>query len=126
MPNLPETRVKRSRTFENIGVDYLGPISVRSNTSTTKRWIALFTCFTTRAVHLKIAEDISAETFMHIVRRFISRRGYPHQIISDNALQFQTVFSNNSGICKGQRIFSKESNSLKEQYASISMEWRII
>uniref|UniRef100_A0A1I7VNI3 Integrase_H2C2 domain-containing protein n=1 Tax=Loa loa TaxID=7209 RepID=A0A1I7VNI3_LOALO len=32
MPNLPDTRVKRSRTFEKVGLDYLGPLSIKSNT----------------------------------------------------------------------------------------------
>ncbi|VDM14950.1 unnamed protein product [Wuchereria bancrofti] len=116
MPSLPETRVRRSRTFENIGVDYLGPVSVISNIGTTKRWIALFTCFTTRAVHLEKAEDLSAETFMHIVRRFVSRRGFPHQIISDNALQFQSVFS----------IITQEYGKVNEFLTKKGIHWKSI
>uniref|UniRef100_A8PEW0 SD27140p, putative n=1 Tax=Brugia malayi TaxID=6279 RepID=A8PEW0_BRUMA len=92
MPSLPETRVKRSRTFEQVGLDYMGPLSVKSNTGLVKRWIALFTCFTTRAVHLEMAENLSAENFSHVLRRFIARRGYPKLILSDNASQFQLVF----------------------------------
>lgn len=71
----------------------------------------MFTCFTTRAVHLEIAEDLSAETFMHIVRRFTSRRGYPHQIISDNALQFQTVFTQE--YAKVNELLAKKGNHWK-------------
>ncbi|VIO99988.1 Uncharacterized protein BM_BM17124 [Brugia malayi] len=92
MPSLPETRVKRSRTFEQVGLDYMGPLSVKSNTGLVKRWIALFTCFTIRAVHLEMAENLSAENFSHVLRRFIARRGYPKLILSDNASQFQLVF----------------------------------
>uniref|UniRef100_A0A1I7VFI4 Integrase catalytic domain-containing protein n=1 Tax=Loa loa TaxID=7209 RepID=A0A1I7VFI4_LOALO len=92
MPSLPESRVMRSRSFEQVGLDYLGPLSIKSPTGVIKRWIALFTCFTTRAVHLELVEDLSAENFSHIMRRFVARRGYPKLILSDNASQFQLVF----------------------------------
>uniref|UniRef100_A0AAF5PPY9 DUF5641 domain-containing protein n=1 Tax=Wuchereria bancrofti TaxID=6293 RepID=A0AAF5PPY9_WUCBA len=92
MPNLPESRVKRSKSFEHVDLDYLGPLSVKTNISVVKRWIALFTCFTTRAVHLEMAEDLSAENFSHVLRRFVIRRGYTKLVLSDNASQFQLVF----------------------------------
>uniref|UniRef100_A0A1I7VCA7 Integrase catalytic domain-containing protein n=1 Tax=Loa loa TaxID=7209 RepID=A0A1I7VCA7_LOALO len=72
-----------------VGLDYLGPHSIKNDTGIVKRWIALFTCFTTRAVHLESIENLSAEMFMHIFRRFVSRRGYPKLVLSDNASQFQ-------------------------------------
>uniref|UniRef100_A0A1I7V6A0 Integrase catalytic domain-containing protein n=1 Tax=Loa loa TaxID=7209 RepID=A0A1I7V6A0_LOALO len=40
-------------------------------------------------MHLELAEDQSAETFLHAIRRFVARRGYPGLILSDNATQFQ-------------------------------------
>uniref|UniRef100_A0A1I7VYG8 Integrase catalytic domain-containing protein n=2 Tax=Loa loa TaxID=7209 RepID=A0A1I7VYG8_LOALO len=93
MPNLPESRVRRSRAFENVGLDYLGPITLKAPYGMIyKRWIALFTCFTTRAVHLELAEDLSGENFSHVLRRFTARRGFPKLILSDNASQFQLVF----------------------------------
>uniref|UniRef100_A0A1I7VEH2 Integrase catalytic domain-containing protein n=1 Tax=Loa loa TaxID=7209 RepID=A0A1I7VEH2_LOALO len=88
MASLPETRVNRSRAFAYVGLDYFGPLSIKGNVP-TKRWIILFTCFTTRAMHLELAEDQSAETFLHAIRRFVARRGYPGLILSDNATQFQ-------------------------------------
>ncbi|VDM93230.1 unnamed protein product [Onchocerca ochengi] len=72
-PNLPQTRVVRSRTFEKVGLDYMGPLSIKSDNRIIKRWIALFTCFTTRAVHLELAENLTAKTFLHILTRFVAR-----------------------------------------------------
>uniref|UniRef100_A0A1I7VRB7 Integrase catalytic domain-containing protein n=3 Tax=Loa loa TaxID=7209 RepID=A0A1I7VRB7_LOALO len=93
MPNLPESRVRRSRAFEKVGLDYLGPITVKAPYGMIyKRWIALFTCFTTRAVHLELVEDLSGENFSHVLRRFTARRGFPKLVLSDNASQFQLIF----------------------------------
>ncbi|VDN02074.1 unnamed protein product, partial [Onchocerca ochengi] len=78
MPNLPETRVKQSRTFERNGLDYLGPLPIKSDNGMVKRWISLFTCFTTRAVHPEVVENLTAESFLHVLRRFVARRGYPN------------------------------------------------
>ncbi|VBB34947.1 unnamed protein product, partial [Acanthocheilonema viteae] len=41
MPNLPETRIKRPRTLENIGFDYLGPVAIKTERGLTKRWITM-------------------------------------------------------------------------------------
>ncbi|VDO72361.1 unnamed protein product, partial [Onchocerca flexuosa] len=52
----------------------------------------LLTCFTTRAVHLELVDDLTAESFLTVLRRFVARWGYPELILSDNASQFQLVF----------------------------------
>lgn len=54
-------------------------------------WVCLFTCLVTRAIHLELLQDMSAEEFLLGFRRFISQRGSPIEIISDNALQFKTA-----------------------------------
>ncbi|KAK6114329.1 Integrase core domain family protein [Brugia pahangi] len=92
MADLPASRTTRSRPFARVGLDYLGPVNIRSDNGLTKRWVALFTCFTTRAVHLEVVETLSAESFLHVFRRFTARRGFPELILSDNAGQFQLIF----------------------------------
>lgn len=56
MADLPVSRVTISPVFSRVGVDYAGPIitkptGIRTRT-TTKSYIALFICLTTKAVHL--------------------------------------------------------------------------
>ena len=60
MGDLPSDQVCRSvRTFTKAGVDYENPLHVRERRRrgrihTTKAWIAVFTCFATKAIHLKL------------------------------------------------------------------------
>ena len=50
-----------------------------------KAYICLFTCTSTRAIHLEIVTDLSTETFLLAFRRFVSRKLLPVVMISDNA-----------------------------------------
>ena len=56
-----------------------------------KTWICLFTCLSIRAIHLEWVLDLSASQFLNCLRRFVSRRGKPDVIFSDNASQFKLV-----------------------------------
>uniref|UniRef100_A0A1I7WGZ8 Integrase catalytic domain-containing protein n=1 Tax=Heterorhabditis bacteriophora TaxID=37862 RepID=A0A1I7WGZ8_HETBA len=50
--------------------------------------ICLFTCLTTRAVHLECIENLSAGTFLRCLQRFVARRGVPNSIRSDQGRNF--------------------------------------
>jgi len=52
-----------------------------------KVWGLLFTCSTTRAVHLEVAMRIDTPEIIMAVDRFIARRGTPSIIYSDNGTQ---------------------------------------
>ena len=55
-----------------------------------KFYICLFTCASTRAVHLELVRDMGVDTFVLAVRRFTSRRGLPVTFMSDNAKTFRS------------------------------------
>ena len=83
MGDVPKERVDiGSKPFSSTGVDYFGPYYVkiskrtRANAATSKRYGVLFTCLTTRAVHLEIAGDMTTDAFILSLRRFTSRRGH--------------------------------------------------
>lgn len=46
-------------------------------------------CFGTKAVHLELVGDLTTSAFLGALRRFVSRRGLPSEIHSDNGLNFK-------------------------------------
>ncbi|XP_038117193.1 uncharacterized protein LOC119769289 [Culex quinquefasciatus] len=90
MAALPVQRITPNlRPFSYVGVDYLGPLDVSVGRRSEKRWVALFTCFVTRAVHLEVAYGLTAQTCLMAIRRFICRRGPPVEFFSDNGTNFR-------------------------------------
>ena len=53
--------------------------------------MCLFTCCVTRAVHIELVTNLSSNNFLDCFRRFVSRRGLPSLIISDNGTTFQSA-----------------------------------
>ncbi|XP_011171251.2 uncharacterized protein LOC105203984 [Solenopsis invicta] len=92
MADLPVQRVTVSRPFTHCGVDYAGPMllkeSRRRNARLHKAYISVFVCFSTKAVHLEIVTDLTSETFLGAFKRFMSRRGRPSCMYSDNGTTF--------------------------------------
>ena len=89
---LPEFRVTEAPPFSKAGVDFAGPLYIKTPNSDAKKvYIALFTCCVSRAVHLELVEDLNASTFVNCLRRFSARRGTPSLIISDNAKTFKAT-----------------------------------
>lgn len=88
-PPLPKDRLLESPPFTVTGVDFTGALTVKShNQVLQKAYICLFTCANTRAIHLEIVPNMTAESFMLALRRFASRRSLPKVIMSDNALAY--------------------------------------
>ena len=75
--------------FSHTAVDYFGPMEVGlTRNRTDRRYGALFTCLTTRAVYLDLAPSLSSEDFLNVFRRFITTNGTPETIHSDNGTNF--------------------------------------
>ncbi|XP_065073041.1 uncharacterized protein LOC135697355 [Ochlerotatus camptorhynchus] len=89
MAPLPEQRLAaKIDPFSNVGIDYFGPLEVTVGRRKEKRWVALFTCLTVRAVHLEVAYCLTTESCKIAIRRFVKRRGSPIEIFSDNGTNF--------------------------------------
>nr|XP_039268783.1 uncharacterized protein LOC120343830 [Styela clava] len=89
MADLPSCRLKSDEpVFSHVGVDLFGHFLVRQGRSDVKRWGCVFSCMTTRAVHIEVVNSLSADSFICALRRFIARRGHCTHIYSDNAGNF--------------------------------------
>ncbi|XP_023819257.1 uncharacterized protein LOC111948793 [Oryzias latipes] len=89
MANLPDSRVTPSEPcLSRVGVDYFGPLLVKRARSELKRYGCLFTCLTTRAIHLLVSNTLDTDSFLNALQRFIARRGEPKEIRSDNGTNF--------------------------------------
>jgi len=84
---LPAERVQPSTPFAVTGLDFSGPLYTKKDQSANS-YILLLTCATTRALHLELSSDVSVDKFLMALDRFVSRRGLPHNIHSDNAATF--------------------------------------
>ena len=91
MADLPEFRISPcTPPFQSTLVDYLGPVSVKlSRNTTTKGYCAVFTCAVTRAVHLTCVQDLTTQAFLQAFERFVSIRGAPSLLVSDNGTCFR-------------------------------------
>ena len=90
-PPLPAFRVKEAPAFTYTGVDYAGPLLIKSinGSGESKVWICLYTCCIVRAIHLEVVPDLTAQSFIRCFKRFSARRGFPTRMISDNGTTFK-------------------------------------
>ena len=89
MADLPKERVDaKEPPFTNVGVDCFGPFLTKSGRKQHKRYGCIFTCLTTRAIHLEVLDTMDTSSFINALQRFISRRGYPKTICSDQGTNF--------------------------------------
>ena len=89
---LPPERVEPNYVFYHTGMDFAGPFIIRKGHTRKpveiKAFLAVFICFCTKAVHLELVSDMTTEAFIAALDRFISRRGLPLHLHSDNGSNF--------------------------------------
>ncbi|XP_053663492.1 uncharacterized protein LOC128712627 [Anopheles marshallii] len=119
MGNIPRQRVAvNQRAFTYTGLDYFGPILVVVGRHSEKRWGALFTCLTTRAVHLELAFALTNASCILAIRRFIARRGSPREILSDRGTNFV-------GAARELNVALKDvdENALMSRFSGPELKW---
>ncbi|CAG4951440.1 unnamed protein product [Parnassius apollo] len=93
MAELRSCRVIQSvKPFTHTGSDFAGPFKVTLTRGrgirSTKAYVCIFVCLTTRAVHIELVGDQSTAGFMGAFKRFLSRRGPVSKLYSDNGTNY--------------------------------------
>ena len=90
MSDLPWFRITPGGApFENMSVDYFGPFNIKfGKRQQTKAYGVIFTCLTTRAIHLELATSLNTDSYLLAFRQFISVYGQPKFVRSDNGKNF--------------------------------------
>ena len=93
MADLPSVRLEPSPPFTAVGVDAFGPWLIvsrrtRGGLAQNKRWALLFTCLSSRAIHIEVIEEMSTSSFINSLRRFIAIRGNVKELRSDRGTNF--------------------------------------
>ena len=117
--DLPDNRVSEDPPFTHVGLDFAGPLYVNEprtssgNTSadSNKVYVCLFTCASTRAVHLELTRGLNVQDFLLAFRKFASRRGLPATIQSDNAKTFQSSSKEIRKIARSQEVWRYLANN---------------
>ncbi|HGJ5890207.1 MAG TPA: DUF1759 domain-containing protein [Arsenophonus apicola] len=124
---LPAARLEPSKPFLRSGVDYAGPIMVRTTKGrghkAYKGYLAVFVCLCTKAVHLEVVSDLTSTTFIASFRRFVARRGHCAELLSDNATTFRGADKELRSLFRGASDFFKE---VSEVIASDGTHWSFI
>ena len=89
---LPPERITPGPIFDKVGIDYAGPVLIKygyvRKPTVVKAYVCVFVSLTVKAVHLELVTDLTTDAFIACLRRFISRRGCPSLIWSDNGTNF--------------------------------------
>ena len=90
MADLARSRpVSKEPPYLYVGIDYFGPILVKRIRSQLKKYGCVISCWTTRAVHIEIVDDMTTDCFINAFRRFIARRGQPKKVFSYKGTNFE-------------------------------------
>ncbi|XP_011863339.1 PREDICTED: uncharacterized protein LOC105559543, partial [Vollenhovia emeryi] len=125
MGQLPASRVNPARPFLHSGLDYAGPITIKTwkgrAARTYKGYLSIFICLATSAVHIEVVTEYTTEAFIAAYKRFTGCRGICATLQSDCGTNFV-------GADKALRQrFSSTSNELHELaqiIANDGTKWR--
>ena len=90
MADLPDTLQCPAPPFTNVGLDLLGPITIKAMVNKRARmkvWVVIFICLNTKAVSMELAPGYSTNDFMLAYSSYVSQRGEPGFVHSDRGSQ---------------------------------------
>ena len=129
MGQLPMERVTPDLVFENVGIDYAGPVYIKygyvRKPKIVKAYVCIFVSLTVKAVHLELVSDLTTDAFISALRRFIARRGKPKLLWSDHGTNFvgaQKELNELAEFLESQRV----QNVVSQFCTSQRVQWKFI
>lgn len=125
MWDLPKARLLPTTPFTVVGVDYVGPFIMKDRRGRGRKdlkcWVALFVCFSSRAIHLELVLSLSADDLIRAFHRFVSRRGKQVEVFSDNGTNFVKA---NKDLKELGVFLSQNQNIMGESFENLGIKWR--
>ena len=121
MGKLPIERLKPAPVWDSTALDFFGPFKIKDEVkrrTTGKAYGLIFNCLATRAVHVDISPDYSIEKFLMVLRRFVSIRGYPSKLYTDNGAQLVSANEELKRVTK-----DLDPQSLKQFGVTQGLQW---
>ncbi|XP_063623090.1 uncharacterized protein LOC134795191 [Cydia splendana] len=128
MADLPSCRVNQvDKPFTHTGCDYAGPLQYTPTrgrgVKSRKAWLCIFTCLTTRCLHIEIATELSTANFLAALKRFLARRGPVQCMYSDNGTNFTGA---NSYMRDLYKFLDDHRPHLEIELAENRIDWKFI
>lgn len=77
-----------------------------STINSAKTYILLFTCISTRAVHLELTLSLDVHSFLRAFQRFTNRRGLPLLVLSDKVKTFEGAWQEIRNLSRTSEVLS--------------------
>ena len=88
MSDLPDNRCKTEGPFVYSGLDVFGPFMTKNGRKTYKRYVWLFIWLSSKAIHQELLNEMTTDSFINGLRRFLCRRGHVRTLRADNGTNF--------------------------------------
>ena len=62
------------------GCDLFGPFAIKNGRREVKRYAMIYTCLTSKAVHLEVVFSLSTDSFLNSFRRFVAIHGQVQEL----------------------------------------------
>lgn len=127
MGTLPRDRLHPAFPFAVVGVDFCGPFKVHSvrrrGAIPSKAYLCIFICFCTHAIHIEICMNLTTDSFIGALKRFVSRRGLCNTIYCDNGTNFVGAKNYLQSVYE---FLNKHSNEISNHLLKLKIDWRFI
>ena len=126
---LPPERVTPDLVFNNVGLDYAGPLLLKLSSTrkpkVVKAYVCIFVSLSVKAVHLELVSNLTTEAFIACLRRFVSRRGKPVVLWSDHGKNFVGANRELAELASFLEL-SKTQQTISEFCSTQCIQWKFI